>query len=267
MPVNRASPRNHAHAADRKNGPGKSVDTGKTSTIRVATANVRSNPLMAQSKVLHDVRAVARTADVIGWQEMEPARYMAAIRGLDKNKWGTFAPKDGKNEVAIPISYRKDKFEFLGGGLKRTHDGEAKVTPHRYISWANLRDKKSGEEIVQINTHAISGAWTPGKLGRPSTGFRQKMWKEHMSDLKQLVDRFEKAGKKVIISGDFNRDSFKLLGNAVDYDNKLNVGTHGKSTYDYLMHTRDPELKNVGVKYQRNLRTDHDSVIGTYELK
>jgi hypothetical protein len=246
--------------------PGPAGDTGKKGTFRTVTANIKSNPEMSQDKVLHDVRKAAAQGDLIGWQEIGPDRYFDAIKSLGK-EWGHYMPRDGKTRIPIPISWKKSEWDLQDAGFKRTHNGQAKVSPHRYISWAKLKHKETGEEVVRINTHLVSGAWTKSKLDRPSTPWRQDMWKKHMAQLDALVERFEKKGLKVVVGGDFNRNHHKVLGNDVVYDNKLHIGTHGSSTLDYLMHTRDPELKHLRTKYERRLHTDHDAVVATYQLK
>ncbi|MFP2905158.1 peptidoglycan-binding protein [Pyxidicoccus sp. 3LFB2] len=254
------------NAGSGASAPNSTGDTGKKGTFRTVTANIKSNPLMPQDKVIHDVRKAAAQGDLIGWQEIAPSRYFDAIKDLGKD-WGHYMPRDGKQRIPIPISWKKSEWDLQDAGFKRTHKGEAKVSPHRYISWVKLKHKETGENVVRINTHLISGAWTKSKLDRPSTPWRQDMWKKHMDQLDDMVERFEKKGHKVVVGGDFNRNHYKVLGNDVVYDNKLHVGTHGSSTLDYLMHTRDPELKHVRTKYERDLHTDHDAIVATYQLK
>lgn len=228
-------------------------------TFRTATLNVKSNPTMSQRQVLHDVRRVAHEASIIGWQEIEPARYREAIRNLPGN-WSHFMPKGSAN----PISWRNDLWKKVDGDSITTHKGLAKVTPHRNITWVKLKNRETGKEVVRINTHLISGAWGEHK---PTTEFRREMWKKHMHRLDQLVQHFEKQGAEVIVGGDFNRDSFKVLGNHVRYDNGLNVPTHGHSTLDYLMHSKGKELVNLGTHVQHGYATDHEAVIGRYRLR
>ena len=87
-----------------------------------------------------------------------------------------------------------------------------------------------------------------------------------MDKLHDLVARFQKKGENVVIGGDFNRDSYKSLGRQVRYDNDLHVGTHGRSTYDYLMSSgRGVEAQQVKVK--RGFASDHDAVVGRYKLE
>jgi endonuclease/exonuclease/phosphatase family metal-dependent hydrolase len=228
-------------------------------TFRTATINVKSNPEMRQASVVHDVRKASRQASIIGWQEIEPERYRQAIRDLPPT-WSHFMPKGSTN----PISWRNDEWKKVGGRSITTHEGRAGVTPHRNITWVKLQHRETGQEVVRINTHLISGAWSDPK---PTTGWRREQWHEHRSQLNDLVRHFEKQGAEVIVGGDFNRDSFKVLGDRVRYDNSFDEGTHGRRTLDYLMHTKGPELVNLGTRVQGGYASDHDAVIGRYRLR
>jgi endonuclease/exonuclease/phosphatase family metal-dependent hydrolase len=173
-------------------------------------------------------------------------------------------PHDGGLKIPNPISWKKSEWKLKGEGFQKTHNGKGGVSPNRYITWVKLENKKTGKTIVRMNTHLVSGAFSEPK---PTTGWRRDMWHKHMEKLHNLVAHFEKQGYPVIVGGDFNRDSFKVLGNQVKYDNKLNVGTHGRSTYDYLMHTPNSSLQSHGAKVDRGFRSDHNSVAVTYTIK
>lgn len=236
---------------------------GSSDTFRTVTINVKSNPVMDQASVVHDVKRAASEGSVIGWNEISPDRYFKAIKDLGP-EWGHYMPKDGNLRIPNPISWKKDEWKLEGEGFLRTHHGKAKVSPNRYITWVKLKNKETGKTIVRMNTHLVSGAWSEPKA---TTGWRREMWNIHMAKLHDLVARFEKKGYPVIVGGDFNRDSYKVLGNQVKYDNDLNVGTHGRSTYDYLMHTPNGSLKSKGTRVDHGFRSDHDSVVGTYTIK
>ncbi|MFT3714213.1 MAG: hypothetical protein QM817_41650 [Archangium sp.] len=232
-------------------------------TFRTVNINVKSNPEMSQKAVVHDVRRASHAGSLIGWNEISPARYFKAIRNLGP-EWGHYMPHDGGLHIPNPISWKKDQWKLEDAGFVKTHPGKAKVSPNRYITWAKLKNKASGQEIVRINTHLVSGAFSHGH--RPTTEWRQKMWATHMRKLDALVKKFEDKGLTVIVGGDFNRDSFKVMGNRMAYDNKLNVGTHGRSTYDYLMHSKNGHLRRIGGRVMGNYASDHDAVVARYAL-
>lgn len=248
--------------------PLNAPNTGSKGEVNFKTAsiNVKSNPLMPQSKVVHDVKLAASQADLIGWQEIAPARYRQAIKDLGP-KWGHYMPRDGKIAIPTPISWDKEKWKKVDAGFTRTHNGKARVSPHRYITWVKLKDKETGQEVVRINTHLVSGAWSKPK---PTTAWRRAMWTIHMNKLENLVERFQKKGLNVVVGGDFNRDGYKVLGNKVKYDNNLNVGTHGgpgSSTLDIVMHSsKNKVLEKEGGRIARGYASDHDAVIVKYSL-
>lgn len=118
---------------------------------------------------------------------------------------------------------------------------------------------------MRINTHTVAGAFSKGSS---HNAWRRSSWNTHMKKLSAMVKRFEKQGFKVVIGGDFNKDSSKVLGNDVGYANKLNRSTtDGGSTLDYLMHTRGNGMKNLNGGVLGGFRSDHHAVRGTYTLR
>ncbi len=233
----------------------------KFTTLNV---NIKSRPAMPQKAVLHDVKKAAANADLIGWNEISLPRYREAIKSLGP-EWGHYMPKDGKYKISNPISYRKDEWKMEKGGFLKTHEGKAGIVPDRYITWAKLNHRGSGEKIVRINTHTVPGAFNKKSS---HNAWRRSAWNTHMSKLSNMVKKFEKQGYKVVIGGDFNKDSSKVLGNQVNYANGLHKPTtDGGSTLDYLMHTRDPGLKNLSGGVLGGFRSDHHAVLGTYRLR
>ena len=231
--------------------------------FRTATINVRSNPEMSQARVRHDVQRAAHAAGLIGWQEMAPDRYRDAIRNLGP-EWGHYMPHDGGLQLPIPISWKKDKWKKLDAGFVRTHHGKAGVSPNRYITWVKLAHRATGQEIVRINTHFVSGAWRGDK---PETPWRREMWNRHLDTLRDLVARFEKQGQTVVLGGDFNRDSYRVMGDRMKYDNDRFEPTIGKSTLDYLLHSRNGTLQRLDSRVQGGYASDHDAVVARFRIR
>ncbi len=244
-------------------GGGQTTPSQKDGAFKTVSINIKSNPVMPQAKVIADVKKASKQGDLIGWQEIGPARYFDAIKELGP-EWGHYMPKDGKLRIPIPISWKKSEFTLVDSGFQRTHNGLAKVSPHRYITWVKLKHKETGQEVVRINTHLVSGAWNAKK--QATDPWRQAKWNIHMKKLDAMVERFQKQGLNVIVGGDFNRDSYKVLGNDVKYDNNLHVGTHGKSTLDYVMHVQDKDIATKGSKVVKGFHSDHDAVVVKYRL-
>lgn len=230
--------------------------------FRTVNINVKSNPLMGQKQVVHDVKKAAHEGGLIGWNEIGPDRYFQAIKQLGPN-WHHYMPHDGGLRIPNPISWKDSVWQKQGEGFLKTHNGKAKVSPNRYITWVKLKHRGSGRSVVRINTHLISGAWSQPK---PTTAWRREQWQTHMDKLDKLVAHFKAQGLEVVVGGDFNRDSHKVLGNDVAYDNKLNEGTHGRSTYDYLMHTRSAALRKLTGHVEPGFASDHDAVVARYSL-
>ena len=171
--------------------------TAKTEHITIGTFNT-----------LRGAATIKPFADVIGWQEVndKPDR--------DKLKrslpgYQTYWPKSDAAK-AIPISWNSDRFSLVQKNSIRTHKGESKVTPARYVNWVLLKDRKTGEQFVFINTHFISGAFT----GHPE---RQKRWRQHADVLRRTVRNVQSSypGAPVFVVGDFNRKTGMDLKNLV----------------------------------------------------
>ena len=71
---------------------------------------------------------------------------------------------------------------------------------------------------------------------------------------------------EVTITGDFNRNHFKVFGNKVAYDSGLRAGTHGSATLDYVMHTRHEALQKLSNRVDSKFASDHNAVIVRYDL-
>ncbi|MBL8955524.1 MAG: peptidoglycan-binding protein [Myxococcaceae bacterium] len=244
--------------ADRFDLPGASQKPDGEGIFDVVSMNVKSNPIMRPGQMQHDVRKAARMGDIIGWQEISPANYRAEIR--KQKGFDTFMPKG----LQTPISWRTSEFELLDSGVERMHGGRAGVSPHRQVAWVKLQNKETGEVMVHMNTHLVSGAWNSKK--QPTDPWRQKMWKQHIEKMGNLIERFEKKGVPVTITGDFNRNHFRMFGDEVKYDSGIRAGTHGRSTLDYVMSTRHAELSKVNTRVDRGFESDHNAVVVRYDL-
>ncbi len=236
-------------------GPAKGDGQG---VFDVVSMNVKSNPEMSQDKVLHDVRKAARTGDIIGWQEIAPERYRDAIRGLPG--FDHFMPKG----LQTPISWRSKDWKLLGSGVERMHGGKPGISPNRTVAWVKLQNKETGKTMIHMNTHLVSGAWNARHTA--SDPWRKAMWNQHIEKMGRMIERFERQGHPVTITGDFNRNHFKVFGEKVAYDSNLHVGTHGSSTLDYVMHARHESLKALKATVTDSFASDHNAVSVRYDL-
>ncbi|ATB49251.1 endonuclease/exonuclease/phosphatase family protein [Corallococcus macrosporus] len=138
-------------------------------------------------------------ADVIGWQEVSTAEGHNKLEALEY--YAHFRP--GAERLAarnsIAISWRKNKYEKTGDGSRLTHEGEAGVTPARFVNWVVLKNKQTGAKLAFINTHYISGAWNGQNPDR------QARWHTHNSVVREVVRELRGRGLPVVLVGDFNR--------------------------------------------------------------
>ncbi len=152
-----------------------------------------------------------RFAGVIGWQEVESPAASDKLRnrlGAEyKHYFGGGGPAS-----AIPISWRAERFAKLGAGSVRTHGGEAGVTPARYVNWVRLQVRATGAQLIVVNTHFISGAWS----GHPE---RQDRWKRHYQVLRDKVATLKQnhPGVPIFVIGDFNRAKAMDMPNPVQW--------------------------------------------------
>lgn len=155
---------------------------------------------MSLKAVEHDVNIVNDLGDVIMWQEIEPGYYKGAIRELLPNEhW-----ENTCLTVESPISLSRAKWNATRSGVKRTHVGLKFVSPHRYISWTLATHKRTKAQVVFINSHFVSGAYTKGKYFS-TRWYRKSRWAFHFAVLQLMIKRFNAAGYSVVVGGDWNR--------------------------------------------------------------
>lgn len=179
-------------------------DLEATKVIRFVTQNVQALPLMPQGDVVEDVELTARQADVIGWQEIGPDRYDAAVKALGKPWRHYFAGKAGAAGYESPISFRADRFKLVDGDSERIVPPRAKVSHGRYVTWVRLKDRATGLEFLVTNLHMIAGAWNDNP--KPFKDERPDWWE---ADRDRFVSWIEHAilnnpDLPVVNLGDYN---------------------------------------------------------------
>jgi endonuclease/exonuclease/phosphatase family metal-dependent hydrolase len=190
--------------------------------MRVVTQNVQALPLMPHRHVLEDVRATAKAADVVCWQEVRPLRYRFALKRLPKGTWSHYmGPRSG----GVPISWRSAKFELIEKGSVLLHPGKAKVCERRYVTYVLLRDLASGQLLAVVNAHYVSKAWS-NRLSREAIAERQGIWNAGNEAHVELLARLEAAGYAIVGGGDFNRLSpYPVVGRQVG-NKRVRYATH-----------------------------------------
>ncbi|MGH3646640.1 MAG: hypothetical protein ACRDTM_05640 [Micromonosporaceae bacterium] len=167
---------------------GSDLGTTATSTVIIGTHNT-----LHGNATFHDF------ADVIGWQEVDSTAARQKMVQQLGSGYDHYLPAEIPAR-AVPISWRVSKLRLLNTGFQRTHDGEAGVTPARYIVWVSLEVRETGKRFIFLNTHFISGAWNK----HPE---RQARWLKHYTILYNKVERFRELHpeKPIFVVGDFNR--------------------------------------------------------------
>lgn len=194
--------------------PAASSCTRTNDRIRVVTLNVKSNPTMSADKVRSDIhRAAGLGADVIMWQEIQPDYYKRILRAERITAPGKGQWVHLQTGYEVPISVRvggDSPWVVEGQGARKMHDGKAKVSPNRYVTWVRLYNKKSHQTTVFANTHMVSGAWN----GRPNPAdaWRKRMWNVHFDTQRDLMQDFVRRGYTVVYGGDLNRAAMPSFG-------------------------------------------------------
>lgn len=152
-----------------------------------------------------------RFAGVIGWQEVNDPADRDKMRARLGSGYAHYLPPDGPAK-AVPISWRVPRFTLVRSGSIRTHDGEAGVTPARYVNWVILRINGTDKRFIAVNTHFISGAWNR----HPE---RQARWLRHYDILHDKVAQLRRnhPGKPIFVFGDFNRAKAMPMPSPVRY--------------------------------------------------
>lgn len=175
-----------------------------TSPFVYATSNLQGTDPRPQIEAT--AKGVVREtgALVVGWQEGPKNAVDLLKRALGK-KWAHVACAE------VPISYRSDVFDLVAHKSIRVHDGEAHVTPSRWINSATLRSKRTGVVFTVLNTHVvhhIDGHGHPMKYKGSDIKKFARQPARAVKHFRMLRDAIVTASKAhpVIWSGDLNVD-------------------------------------------------------------
>lgn len=220
--------------------------------MEIISANIKSNPLMRQSYVQSDVKRIGAFGVshglVVLWQEIQPRRYKDAIRRLFTVGW-----RHSAMSTEIPLTLDEKYWQVLASGVILVHRGKALASPNRYISWVVARCRDTGEVVVFINTHFVSGAWN--KKPKAFKGWRQRMWMHHFKVMQTVIERFVAAGYTVIGGGDFNRIRVPMFHIRQKWLNK-----HGIDYLFVVPAKHGMQIKVIHATEIHNMHTDHAPV-------
>lgn len=179
--------------------------------------------------------------DVFGIQEAHWDWMKVFIDGMPDYDYVGAGREDGKKEGEFsPVFYKKDKFDLLDKGwfwISETPDVPSKswnTCCIRICSWAKLKCKKCGKEILAMNTHL-----------------------DHRSELArskgvELINNFvKKFDCPMFITGDFNipekTDCYNDMVNAGIFKDTKYIAevSDDFNTFHTYFHHKEPEEEGV----------------------
>lgn len=208
--------------------PREESEVEKTGKFRVVSQNVRARPLMSQNDVIDDVYLTAQQSGIIGWQEIGPDRYKAAVESLP-SFWETFwADMRHDRQLDSPISFRTQTWALDEGGSFVLHEGHTGFNVERIYTWVILAHKGTGQKVLVTNKHYVAGAFNdnpkPGKDQRPA------IWRDGMKREIAFIETFvaKHPDIPIINLGDYNATA-KRIAAAYPDSIKLNFQTSAGS--------------------------------------
>lgn len=223
--------------------PPPTPKTKSTRSFRIVTQNVKALPLMPQIDVRHDIMLTASQAGIIGWQEIEPARYDSALRELEATgKWDTYwgHPRDEVGAKVegydTPISWRKKYWTQVDGGKFKLNEGRAHVSKTLWVTWIILKHKSTGLLFYYDNAHYIPGAFNNNPVHRKKE--RPAWWKEsrqlHLAHLRKMIAAHPEM--PLCCMGDYNaQQKMTSLWTKEIAGRKVRSGTLGNTSIDQIL--------------------------------
>lgn len=182
--------------------------TGRPSDVVVATANLYTRLPWPAAQA--DLDRLASGADLIGLNEVTPerARQIAAWTA-QRTGWELVRPTDvrsrwsGSNAVLV----RTRTFDTLQRGV--VFGSRASMRGYRidsrWITWVQLREKRSGRPLVYLQTHMDAAVEHNGRpRGNAAPRVRNNV--QYMSTLSRMVQAFQ-TNHEVLVGGDWNVDA------------------------------------------------------------
>lgn len=172
---------------------------------------------------------------------------------------------DGTTYNSQPVYWKKDKFECLDSGIKwlsDTPDKRSKYEDSDYIrsfTYAILKDKTTGEEMVIISTH---------------TDYTVTAVPKQTARLVELVEELALRTRPVLILGDFNmRDNstaYQNMSNACFIDAGRYLSAANPATIDFIFvditKVVPTDYKVINDHELSKQASDHDPVYAEFLL-
>lgn len=225
--------------------------------MNLVTANIKSNPLMRQSRVESDIAHAVRLGGVIFWQEIAPKRYKAALARHAELAGADVYGID--RECPVSVSRRSWVVEMSIAHLM--HRGMLAVTPSRFVVETRAHERRGEHmKLCFLGTHFLSSAWSRRHMG--TRKWRRKQWWIHFYKLKALVEAALADGYTVVIGMDAN----KSVVNMDLHPDQVVVSAHG---IDGIIVIPAPgyAVHKSRERVVKGMYTDHDPVAVTATLR
>jgi len=214
--------------------------------------NVKSNPLMGQTKVVHDVSFIHAFGRNGGFNEIKPWRYKRAVKKIFGKAYNA---KSESPQVVNPKLFTvKDNY------IVRMHGGFAAMTPVREVSVLETTSR-NGLPVAFVESHYINkGKHIPLLQRKPA--FRAKLHLRHWT-------------KEGVVVADLVERGFTVFGSEDANERHMPVYVTGQkwvhnSGIDKMWYVEGPGAKVTVVKKGEistdNLFTDHPALTAVFDL-
>lgn len=162
-----------------------------------------------------------------------------------------------------PIMYRTDKFDLIDSGITDIEKANGMIN-RRAVTWAVLKDKSNGEQLIVFGTHLSSEQDSSGETDRIN---EIKKMSKIMSSVTESYEGH------VILMGDFNSYVGSKAYNSVKEEtaltNAVEALASSMNTVDYVFLDNSSVSKNIILKFgnQTEFASDHRPVICDIKIK
>lgn len=149
-------------------------------------------------------------ADIYALQECDGSYWHKTYKLNEELEKMGYAVVTDNLDTVNPIFYKADKFELIEGGYKTYDVSSLKDAKDRWYSYAVLKEKATGKQILVMSTHFIAGA------ADDLEAHRQICANELPKFVAEMQKKYPNA--PLILGGDFNSncetESYKILSEA-----------------------------------------------------
>lgn len=159
----------------------------------IFTCNLRSLP--KNPNLSATLKSVAG-CDIGGFQEADLPEFKRALVRKYPRLVG-LGPIDD-NRFASPLRVNANLFRHLSEGTTKLYNGAAGISYTRHLSWVVAEHKKTGAKFGVVNLHSVV-------LKRDKSYDKRRTMQLAAKDaLVKQVEKFQRDGLPVIVTGDFN---------------------------------------------------------------